>query len=117
MLAPCGIDCAECAAYKATMSVDEEQMRKVVETFGEGKGSFNDWACLGCLHPEPGLIANYCASCGIRGCALERGVTNCAACSSYDGCEKLKAFFAEEGGSIAARMTMLRGAFVSREQT
>ena len=114
MLAPCGIDCAGCSAYKATMAVDEEMMQKVIETFGRGEGSFTDWVCLGCLHPETGLIANYCAGCGIRGCALEKGVASCAACAEYDGCEKLEAFFAEESGSVRARLEWLRQAFLAR---
>jgi len=116
MLAPCGIDCAECAAYKATMASDEAQRQKVVDTFGEGEGRFADWVCLGCQYPEPGLIADYCAGCGVRACAVERGVASCAVCSEYEGCEKLKAFFAEESGSIAARMQRLREAFLARTQ-
>jgi len=117
MLAPCGIECAECAAYKATMASDEAQRQKVVDTFGEGKGSFEDWVCLGCLYPEPGLIADYCASCDVRACAVERGVASCAACTEYEGCAKLKAFLTEEDGSIAVRMQRLREAFLARTQS
>jgi len=116
MLAPCGIHCAECPAYKATLTTDEAMMQKVVDTFGQGKGSFTDWVCLGCLHPEPGLIAAYCAGCDIRSCALERGVASCAACAEYDGCQKLAALLGESDTSEAtrARMDRLRRAFVAR---
>jgi len=117
MLAFCGINCSECPAYKATMAVDEKMMQDVVEKFGEGEQPKTDWVCLGCLHPEPGLIATYCASCEIRACAVERGVTNCAACADYDGCEKLQSFMTEEGGDIAQRMSWLRDAFVARSQS
>ena len=116
MLAPCGINCAECTAFKATMTADESMMGKVVETFGGGEGSLTDWVCLGCLHPEPGLIADYCAGCGIRGCAVERGVGSCAACDQYEGCEKLKVFFSEEGAPDRKRLDLLREAFVVRTQ-
>ena len=117
MLAPCGINCAECAAYEATMAVDEAMMQRVVDTYGQGGGSFTDWVCLGCLHPEPGLIASYCAGCGIRSCALEKGVASCATCEQYDGCEKLKAFYTEEDAPDAARLDWLRQAFVARTES
>jgi hypothetical protein len=116
MLALCGINCADCAAYKATLTVDEEMMQKVIDTYGGGKGSFTDWVCLGCLHPEPRLIADYCAACEIRSCASEKGMASCALCSDYDGCEKLVALLAESDTSEAtrARLNLLRQAFVAR---
>ena len=116
MLGYCGINCDECSAYKATVTTDEKLMQHVQETFGDGKGTYKDWVCLGCLHPEPALIAKYCAACEIRGCAVEHGVVNCAACPEYDDCEKLQSFIEEEDKAVALRMRWLRDAFLTRTQ-
>jgi len=114
MLGYCGIHCSECPAYKATVTVDEALMEETVRKFGEGKGSRNDWVCLGCLHEEPGLIAKYCATCPIRTCAVEHAVTNCAACPGHDDCARLQPFIAKEGSDVARRMSWLREAYVER---
>ncbi|MFC2078763.1 DUF3795 domain-containing protein [Candidatus Bipolaricaulota bacterium] len=116
MLAYCGINCTECSAYKATVTSDEKLMHHVEEKFGDGTGTYRDWVCLGCLHPKPALIAKYCATCKIRGCAVERNVDICAACLDYDDCEKLQSFIKEEDEAVALRMRWLRDAFVTRTQ-
>lgn len=114
MLGYCGINCTECSAYKATVTTDEKLMQHVQDSFGDGKGMRTDWVCLGCLHEEPGLIAKYCASCTIRTCAVEHGVTSCATCPDYDACERLQPFIEKEGSDVAPRMKWLRDAFVAR---
>jgi len=115
----CGINCSECDAYKATITADEKLIQRAVDTYGEGKGSWIDWICLGCQHPERRLIATGCAKCQIRACALEHAISSCAACPDYDGCEKLFSFIQEEehgeGGDVLVRkMKWLREAFVAR---
>ena len=116
MLGYCGINCTECSAYKATVTTDDKLMRHVEETFGDGTGTYKDWVCLGCLHHEPALIAKYCATCEIRGCAIEHGIANCAVCPDYDECEKLQPFIEDEGKEVALRMRWLREAVVARSQ-
>lgn len=114
MLGYCGINCDGCAAYKATVTSDEELMQHVEKTFGDGTGTREDWVCLGCLHSEPALVATYCASCTIRGCAIEHGVENCAVCPEHDGCKKLHPFIEEEDKAVVLRMRWLREAFLAR---
>ena len=114
MLGYCGINCTECSAYKATVTSDEKLMRHVEEKFGDGTGTYRDWVCLGCLHPEAALIAKYCATCEIRICAIEHGVVNCAVCSGYESCEKLHSFIEEEDSALVVRMQWLREAFLAR---
>lgn len=116
MLGYCGINCTECSAHKATVTSDEKLMQQVEEKFGDGTGTYKDWVCLGCLHPEQALIAKYCATCGIRMCAIEHGIVNCAACSDHDECEKLHSFIEEEDEALLLRMRWLRDAFVARTQ-
>ena len=59
MIAPCGINCAFCYAH----------LRK-------------KRACHGCRGPEESQPA-YCRRCKIRDCAIRRGVSLCAECSSF----------------------------------
>ena len=116
MLGFCGINCAECVAYKATITADEKLIQRAVDTYGEGKGSRTDWICLGCQHPELRLIATGCAQCKIRACAVEHGISSCAACPDYDACEKLHPFIEKEGGDdLVRKMNWLREAFVARK--
>ena len=42
------------------------------------------------------LLAKYCATCTIRTCAIDKGVPNCAACSEFESCTKIKDFIAGE---------------------
>ena len=114
MLGYCGIDCSGCSAYRATITPDAKLMQHVQDTFGKGTGTLKDWVCLGCLYPEPALIATYCASCEIRRCALERDVANCAVCPTFENCEKLHPFIEEEDEALALRMNWLREAFLDR---
>ena len=117
MLGYCGINCTECSACKATVASDAELMRKVQETFGDGKGAVTDWVCLGCLPPDPGLTAKYCTNCAIRECAIGRGVANCAVCPQCETCVKLRSFLEDEDSALVVRMGWLRDAFLARTRT
>ncbi len=117
MLGYCGINCTECSAYKATVTTDKDLMQHVQDTFGDGKGTLRDWVCLGCLSAEPAFMAKYCENCKIRGCAIEHGVDNCAACPDYDECEQLHAFIKTEDAAVVLRMQWLRDAFLARTRT
>jgi hypothetical protein len=116
MLGYCGINCTECSAYKATVTADEKLMQHVQDTFADGKGTREDWVCLGCLAAEPAFIAKFCATCKIRTCAIEHGITNCAACPDYDQCEQLQPFIETEGAAVVTGMRWLREAFVAERE-
>jgi hypothetical protein len=51
-----------------------------------------DINCDGCLSNGP-RIFNHCSICGMRKCAREKKVKNCAFCSEYP-CDKLSELFA-----------------------
>jgi len=88
----CGLDCFECVAYIATQEGDEEKLIKLAqEWYGVEEGP-DLCACDGCK-PE-GRKNQHCSECGIRECAIDKGVENCAHCSEYI-CEKLGEFFGE----------------------
>jgi hypothetical protein len=94
-IAICGLDCSNCQAFQATQANDPEMMRRVIEDWRKG---FNNptidtsyITCDGCTTLN-GRMSGYCQACEIHTCGLERGLTNCAACSEY-ACEKLGKFF------------------------
>lgn len=111
IIAFCGLNCAECEAYKATQANDEAWKERVAAQWRE---QFNapgiDVAavtCDGCLAFD-GRLGSHCGECDIRACGIERGVANCAACADYAGCEKLAGFF-QFAPEAKATLDALRG--------
>jgi hypothetical protein len=93
-IACCGLDCAECGAYRATQKNDDAARRQVAEEWSK---SFHhdikaaDINCDGCTSVG-GRTFSYCGQCAIRTCAQGLGLDNCAGCADY-GCEKLSKVF------------------------
>lgn len=85
MIAFCVIDCAQCGAYIASMTNDDELRKKTAE---EWKVAHNfDFTpeminCHGC-HATDGVQVGYCSMCEIRKCALAKSVQNCGKCTDY----------------------------------
>lgn len=111
MLGYCGIDCNTCPAYQGTVNTQVELLEKAVAEYGPKKTSATDWICLGCTPDDQQILATYCASCDIRGCAVEKGVQNCAVCGEYESCERIKGFLEGDGKSVRQRMTWLHQRF------
>lgn len=94
LIAWCGMDCASCDAYVATVKDDDELRAKVAEAWSkmfEGNFKPEDINCTGCTLPEGAHVA-YCYECVIRKCGIEKAVANCAYCSEFP-CEKLEIHF------------------------
>ena len=85
----CGLDCSGCEVFQATAWDDDELRQQYVDkVFREFKievepASVN---CYGCRDERP--KTGFCAWCQVRGCAIERGLENCAHCEDFP-CEKL----------------------------
>ena len=96
MIAFCGLNCAECSAFKATQTKDSERKKQLAEKWTEGlKVEFKpeDIDCDGCISDR---ISGWCRIiCKIRPCAEERRVKTCAHCDDYP-CKRLKEFLSEE---------------------
>jgi hypothetical protein len=95
MMAFCGIDCAQCDAYKATQANDREALERVAAQWREQFApeiTVDDVICDGCTGTD-GRLGGYCPQCPVRACAVEHGVETCAHCEDY-GCEKVQGFFA-----------------------
>ena len=81
LIAACGLDCAKCDAYIATQANDQAALEQIAEKW---RVEYNapvilaaNFLCDGCM--AGGRTIGHCAECGIRLCALERGLENCAA--------------------------------------
>jgi predicted nucleic acid binding AN1-type Zn finger protein len=94
MISYCGLDCAICPAYLATVADDDKARDEVAKMWSK---MFNadikaeHINCLGC-HSEAEPIFSHCRVCEFRLCAKAKGMENCAMCPDY-ACENLLSFF------------------------
>jgi hypothetical protein len=95
LIAPCGLDCAQCEAYKLTQANDMAALEALAAKwsieFNAPGMTVKDVNCDGCLAAS-GRVGGYCAMCGIRKCAQEHSLATCAGCAEYS-CEKLTGFW------------------------
>ncbi len=109
MIAYCGLNCVTCQIYLATRETDPERQRQMREQIviaikkylGEERRVEDITDCDGCKTPG-GRLYSGCGKCGIRKCASEKGLENCAYCREY-ACEKLSRFFVSEGEQAGAK--------------
>jgi hypothetical protein len=83
IIAPCGLDCATCPAYTATVNDDDELRAKTAQRWSSDDYTVNpeDINCLSCMNAEiPSMFANHCP---VRKCVVERGVETCARCDDF----------------------------------
>ena len=96
MIAYCGLACDTCPIHLATLETDiTKQAELRVQIAGELSRIYGTIPkpeiitdCDGCKAID-GRLFTGCAGCGIRICAAERDLLNCAYCSDY-ACEKLE---------------------------
>lgn len=89
MIAYCGLDCEKCDAYLATIHDDQALREKTAKLWAE----LNDAPilpehinCEGCR--ADGVKTVYCENlCGIRQCALKKGLTTCGGCPDMETCK------------------------------
>ena len=93
MIGYCGLDCEKCDAYLATIHNDQALREKTAELWAK----LNDAPilpehinCEGCR--VDGVKTVYCESlCGIRQCALKKGVMTCGGCPDIETCQDVGA--------------------------
>jgi hypothetical protein len=92
IIAYCGLNCAECLAYKATQKEDEEEIKRIAKEWSGDDMSFKpeDIYCDGCNSES--RIFSWCNVCDIRKCCREKQYENCAYCEEYI-CDNLKNCF------------------------
>ncbi len=95
-IAYCGLDCETCDAYQATIHDDQALREKTAKLWAQLNNAPilpEHINCEGCR--GGGRKTVYCEGmCGIRQCALQKGVATCGACPERETCPMLGAFLA-----------------------
>ena len=98
-LAPCGIDCNECASYRVTLENDLKAAELMLPWFrsqnliGENEGAeavlkFAPF-CTGCWDMNNNCYWEGCNNCNYRNCCKEKQIDHCGYCSDFP-CEHYK---------------------------
>lgn len=84
----CGLDCAGCDAYLATIRDDQALREKTAKLWAELNQAPilpEHINCLGCR--TDGVKTVFCEQiCAIRQCAMKRGVDTCGGCPELEIC-------------------------------
>jgi hypothetical protein len=95
IIGSCGLNCAECPAFVASLTGDEALKEKTAiqwkEMFGFDAGP-QGVNCHGC-HTGCGAQIGHCAECEIRACAYGKSLKTCAECADFGSCGKIQGFF------------------------
>ena len=93
MIAYCGLNCEKCDAYLATINDDYDLRKKTAKLWAELNNAPilpEHINCQGCR--VDGMKTVFCDSiCGIRQCALKKGVATCGECSDLESCSTVGA--------------------------
>ncbi|MEG1394530.1 MAG: DUF3795 domain-containing protein [Clostridia bacterium] len=89
MIAYCGLDCEKCDAYIATINNDNALREKTAKLWAELNNAPITAAMINCLGCRgDGIKTPFCESmCGVRQCALKKGVKTCGECEKMKDCE------------------------------
>lgn len=97
-IAYCGLDCEKCDAYLATLHDDQALRTKTAKLWAELNHAPilpEHINCQGCR--ADGVKTVFCERlCGVRQCALQRGVATCGDCPEMENCQTVGAIFANE---------------------
>jgi hypothetical protein len=110
LVAACGLDCAACPSYVATMADDRAALAALAEKWGKDFGfpaTADNVRCHGCSAKD-GVQIGHCSQCAVRLCALGKGHATCADCAEF-GCAVLTGFIKEIPGA-RERLEALRAA-------
>ncbi len=101
-IAYCGLDCEQCDAYLATIHNDQALREKTAKLWAELNQAPilpEHIHCEGCR--EEGAKTIFCESlCGIRQCALKKGVRTCGDCPDMETCRTVGEIFADNPDAL-----------------
>ncbi len=104
LVAYCGLDCARCPVFIATVGDDAALRREtarewsirfgpyLAEHLGRSDLEPDEMRCRGCRSDDVFL---GCGICPIRPCCRERQLATCAECVDYEACPMLGGFLGE----------------------
>ena len=102
MIAYCGLDCEKCDAYLATINDDQALREQTAKLWSELNHALilpEHINCQGCR--VDGTKTVYCESlCGIRQCALQKGVTTCGDCPELESCQTVGAILSNNPAAL-----------------
>ena len=102
MIAYCGIDCEKCDAYIATINDDQALREKTAKKWAELNNAPilpEHINCEGCR--TEGVKTVFCDSlCGIRQCAMKKGVETCGDCPEMESCEIIAMVFSNNDEAL-----------------
>ena len=88
LIAYCGLNCAACDAYLATLHNDQALRERTAKLWAELNNAPilpEHINCQGCR--TEGVKTVFCDHlCGIRQCALKRGAATCGSCPELETC-------------------------------
>ncbi|GEM_PF-152950 len=96
-VAPCGLLCSHCDAYRATQMNDPEKYELVAAKWRElnhcDEIKAEHIPCDGCMSKD-GRKTVFCLyMCKIRQCILSKGYQVCSECPEFETCETFNGFF------------------------
>ena len=90
-IACCGLDCEQCDAYLATIRDDQALREKTAKLWSELNQTTilpEQINCEGCR--RNGVKSVFCGQlCGIRQCAVKKGMETCGNCPDMEHCATL----------------------------
>ena len=102
LIAYCGLDCEKCDAYLATVHNDQKLREKTAKLWAQLNQAPilpEHINCEGCR--VDGVKTVFCDSlCGIRQCALKKGVPTCGQCPELETCGTVGAIFANNPAAL-----------------
>ena len=89
LISMCGINCANCPAYLATLKGDISEKERIAKEWSCDEYSFTpeEITCYGCVS-EGKTLMKFCYSCDIRNCGMKKRISNCAYCEDFP-CEMM----------------------------
>ncbi|HOW32170.1 MAG TPA: DUF3795 domain-containing protein [Bacteroidales bacterium] len=90
MMSYCGLHCRTCPIHLATLEPDQAKQQTMRASIAQELSKIYGTAsplkeipdCDGC-RSSTGVLFTGCADCGIRKCARDKNLENCAFCESY----------------------------------
>lgn len=109
MMAVCGLNCAECPCYKATLAADVAALEATAKEWSSGDSQYKaiDMLCLGCSSANKDVMFTWCEKCEVKACAFDRNVAQCGQCDEFATCPKIQGMLEKRNAKYKAIFSMM----------